>query len=105
LSSPSDLPNDIKAAFPEPSPAVQITPLLGAAPSEHLRTLYSLYVAQIATIVWAGAAEWELRKSIVVGLALARQKGESDEEEIAVEREIFRGIMEGLQNLMKGENV
>lgn len=90
--------------LPEPSPAIQLTPLFGSAPSEHQQTLYSLYVSQIATIIWKHESQRGLescRRSVVVGLALS--KLDSPEGEIRAEREVFEGVMSMLYDLLRLE--
>ncbi|KAF7323043.1 hypothetical protein HMN09_00084200 [Mycena chlorophos] len=87
-ASPDDLP--------EPSPAIQLTPLLGQAPSEHMHTLHSLYAAQIATIVWFAASNNPLditRRSVIVGIALRKTNADPDETLSEHERAIFGGVM------------
>ena len=81
--------------LPEPSPAIQLTPLLGSAASEHLQTLHGLYVSQIASIIWAHDAQTgadDMRRSVVVGLALAK-RADGEESVTTAERETFEGIM------------
>lgn len=92
-----DQPDEL--VLPAPSPAIQLTSLLGSAPSEHLQTLYSLYASQIATIVWTEEAQHGLdgqRRSVVVGLALYRHEGDGDGE-----REVFEGVMSMIYDLLK----
>jgi len=76
--------------------------LLGSAPSEHLQTLHSLYVTQIATLVWISEPETAMgsgRKGVVVGLALKKQEvGEGLSEN---ERDVFYGIMSLVQDMLK----
>ncbi|KAG8217712.1 hypothetical protein J3R82DRAFT_5868, partial [Butyriboletus roseoflavus] len=76
--------------LPSPSPAIQLTPIFGSAPSVHMQTLYSLYAAQIATLVWL-ATGGEPR-SVVVGIALWRSEEEQQN---------FYGVMEALQTMLK----
>lgn len=90
--------------LPEPSPAIQLTPLFGSAPSEHLQTLYSLYVSQIATIIWRHESQRGLessRRSVVVGLALSKLG--SQEGEMRAEKEVFEGVMSMLHDLLQLE--
>lgn len=90
--------------LPEPSPAIQLIPLFGSAPSEHQQTLYSLYVSQIATIIWKHEAQRGLessQRSVVVGLALS--KLDSQEGRVQAERDIFEGVMFMLQDLLRLE--
>ena len=96
LSSESSL-------LPEPSPAIQLTPLFGSTPSEHQQTLYSLYASQIATIIWRHESQRGLescRRSVIVGLALSKLDSQG---EIPVEREIFEGVMSMLHDLLRPE--
>ncbi|KAF8910992.1 hypothetical protein CPB84DRAFT_1763076 [Gymnopilus junonius] len=92
----SDHPDTL--VLPEPSPAIQLTSLLGSAPSEHLQTLYSLYASQIATIVWTEEAQHGLdgqRRSVVVGLALNK-----NERDGGGETEVFESVMSMLHDLL-----
>ena len=84
--------------FPAPPAGIQLTPLLGGSPSEHLQTLHSLYAAQIATIIWVEEEKRSLavdRRSVVVGIALRKAKATGDELD-ADERNIFHGVMHHL---------
>jgi len=88
----------------EPSPAIQLTSLLGVAPSTDLQTLQFLYAAQIATIIWAEESQMGLesfRRSVIIGLALAksneRETGEGSQ------REVFEGVMSMVHMLLKGK--
>ncbi|KAH9484365.1 hypothetical protein JR316_0003846 [Psilocybe cubensis] len=90
-----------KLILPESSPAIQLTPLLGSAPSPHQQTLHSLYASQIATIVWTEEALLgleRLRRSVVVGLALCQRQGEDDPQG---EQEVFQGVMSMLYDLLR----
>ncbi|KAF9535275.1 hypothetical protein CPB83DRAFT_801489 [Crepidotus variabilis] len=91
LDKVSDPEQPNALSFPEPSPAIEQTPILGRSPSEDLQTLHSLYVAQIATIIWTEEAKLrsDSRRSVVVGLAFAKQA----ESQQALEREQFESIM------------
>jgi proteasome assembly chaperone 3 len=93
-----------RQTLPLPPAALQLTTLLGSAPSEHMHTLYSLYASQIATIIWTMESEGPLevsRRSVVVGLALRK----SDETSLSSmglterERSIFQGVMTMLYEL------
>ncbi|KAG2349786.1 hypothetical protein BDR05DRAFT_986195 [Suillus weaverae] len=77
---------DSESGLPAPPAAIQLTPLLGGASSEHLQTLHSLYAAQIATIIWVKEAKKMAvdRRSIIIGIAL-RKEGD--------ERKTFHGVM------------
>jgi len=88
-------PND--QPLPPPPAAIQLTPLLGNAPSEHMQTLHSLYASQIATIVWTAESEGSLevhRRDVVVGIALRKSDGGDGE------RKVFVGIMALLRDLL-----
>jgi hypothetical protein len=86
-----------------PSPAIQLTNLLGSAPSDHTQVLHSLYAAQIATIIWTEEAKIGLdRKSVVVGLALSRVDGQTDEITL-VEKELFQDVMTMIYDLVKSK--
>ncbi|RDB21439.1 hypothetical protein Hypma_011672 [Hypsizygus marmoreus] len=89
--------------LPPPPAAIQLTPLLGSAPSEHMQTLFSLYASQIATIVWVQQSTHSLtpsRRSVVVGLAL--RKSEETEDGGITEREktVFEGVMSMLYEVL-----
>ncbi|KAG2111644.1 uncharacterized protein F5147DRAFT_633077 [Suillus discolor] len=90
----ADLDEDSTNGLPAPPAAIQLTPLLGGASSEHLQTLHSLYAAQIATIIWVEEAKKMAvnRRSVVVGIALHRD---------ADERNTFHGVMNHLYRLVK----
>lgn len=93
----------VPGQLPSPSPAIQLTNLLGSAPSEHIQTLHSLYASQIATLVWlsepSSAADLG-RKSAVVGLAL--KKLESGEDGLSEnEKAVFHEIMGLVQGMLK----
>lgn len=89
--------------LPPPPAAIQLTPLLGNAPSEHMQTLHSLYTAQIATIIWtaesAGAMEID-RRNVVVGIALRKSDGDADEGLSEKERMVFLDVMDMLRELL-----
>ncbi|KAG2078226.1 hypothetical protein BDR04DRAFT_1087977 [Suillus decipiens] len=84
---------DLTTGLPAPPAAIQLTPLLGGAPSEHLQTLHSLYAAQIATIIWVEEAKKMAveRRSVIVGIAL--RDGD--------ERKTFHGVMDHLNRLIQ----
>jgi len=95
-------------SLPQPSPGIQLTPLLGSSPSEHHQTLQSLYACQIATIVWQspthGGGLDGSRRPVVVGLALKKVSDAGVGCELSEgERETFRGIMQMLQGMLQGE--
>ena len=89
--------SDPHAPLPAPSPAIQLTPIFGSAPSAHLQALYSLYVAQIATLVWltVGGAP----RSVVVGIAL--EKKHTEEVMNEEEQRTFHGVMAALRALLQ----
>jgi proteasome assembly chaperone 3 len=64
-----------------------------------MQTLYSLYAAQIATLVWL-AIGGEPR-SVVVGIALRKSRGDEDGELGEDEQQTFHGVMEALQTILK----
>ncbi|OBZ75807.1 hypothetical protein A0H81_04307 [Grifola frondosa] len=67
--------------LPVPPPSIQLTPLLGNAPSQRLHTLHSLYTSQIATLVWTAEAEGPVdtdRRAVVVGIALVQSAETAD---------------------------
>ncbi|KAF9464772.1 hypothetical protein BDZ94DRAFT_1255854 [Collybia nuda] len=82
--------------LPQPPVAIQLTPLLGRAPSEHMQTLHALFTAQIATIIWMhesrGSSE-TARRDVVVGLALDQSGGKDGVGLTDRERDTFQGVM------------
>ncbi|KAF9454557.1 hypothetical protein P691DRAFT_770452 [Macrolepiota fuliginosa MF-IS2] len=92
----------VPGQLPQPSPAIQLTNLLGGASSEHDQTLRSLYISQIATLVWMSESSSALdlgRKSVIVGLAL--KQGEDGENGLSKsERSVFHGIMALVQDML-----
>ncbi|KAF9792095.1 hypothetical protein BJ322DRAFT_12084 [Thelephora terrestris] len=93
------------STLPPPPPSIQLTPLLGSTPSDHLRTLYALYVSQVATIVWIAEAVGsmdERRRSVIVGLAL-KKSGEEDQGLSEAERGTFHQVMDMVGDLVKGK--
>ncbi|KAF9246325.1 hypothetical protein BU15DRAFT_39569 [Melanogaster broomeanus] len=93
--------------LPSPPAAIQLTPLFGSASSEHMQTLHSLYAAQIATLVWLAGDEELMggdRRSVIVGIALAKSQSVGEQELNEQERKVFHGIMDSLWSLIsKGE--
>lgn len=90
--------------LPPPPPGIQLTPLLGNAQSEHLRTLHGLYASQIATIIWASEAQAALgieRRNVVVGIALARIPRDEESGLSDAEREVFNGVMGMIKRSLK----
>lgn len=64
-----------------------------------MQTLYTLYAAQIATLVWL-ATGGEPR-SVVVGIALCRAEGHAEGGLSKEEQGTFHGVMEALQAILK----
>ena len=95
--------------LPVPPPSLQLTPLLGSAPSERIQTLHNLYASQIATLVWTmdGANVLEAdRRAVVVGIALAKTSGPVNSSDLTPQdRVVFYGVMEMVRELLgrKGE--
>ena len=90
------------STLPPPPPSIQLTPLLGSAPTGHLRTLHALYASQVATVIWiaeAGGSMDERRRSVIVGLAL-KKSGEEDQGLSEVERGTFHQIMGMIKDLV-----
>ncbi|CCM04605.1 uncharacterized protein FIBRA_06787 [Fibroporia radiculosa] len=90
--------------LPIPPPAIQLTPLLGHAPSEHMQTLHSLYASQVATLVWTSGAEVALeteRRAVVVGLALRKSDDASGVGLSEHERKVFYGVMDVVKELLR----
>ena len=93
------------STLPPPPPSIQLTPLLGSAPTDHLRTLYTLYASQVATMIWvaeASGAMDERRCSVILGLALKKSGGEEDQGLSEAERETFHQVMGMVGDLVKG---
>ena len=93
--------------MPPPPSSIQLTPLLGAAPSAHLHTLHSLYTSQIATIVWEQAQiSGRPRTPVVVGVALKSlgvREPENQDENMGLsdeERETFIGVMDMVRDVL-----
>ncbi|KAH7913731.1 hypothetical protein BJ138DRAFT_1145399 [Hygrophoropsis aurantiaca] len=89
--------------LPPPPPAIQLTPLLGSAPSEHIQTLHSLYTAQVATLIWIAESEKYLennRRSVIVGIALKKSEGDASGDLSEHERNVFHGSMVLLQKTL-----
>ncbi|KAH9951451.1 hypothetical protein B0H21DRAFT_719065 [Amylocystis lapponica] len=87
-------PNAI--SLPTPPASIQLTPLLGNASTERLRTLYSLYASQLATNIWTAESEDMLegdRRMVVVGLALRRSVEAEGMGLSAHEKNVFYGVM------------
>ena len=63
-----------------------------------MHTLYSLYAAHIATLVWL-AIGGEPR-SVVVGIALRGSRRHEDRELGEDEQQTFRGVMDALRTIL-----
>ncbi|KAF8921211.1 hypothetical protein CPB85DRAFT_1381706 [Mucidula mucida] len=90
--------------LPPPPPAIQLVPLLGNAPSEHIQTLHNLFVSQIATLVWESESESMMqptRKSVVVGIALRKHNSSGIGGLDDSERATFSAVMGMVQDLLK----
>ncbi|PCH37979.1 hypothetical protein WOLCODRAFT_96223 [Wolfiporia cocos MD-104 SS10] len=102
-SPPHDPSQPNVTPLPTPPSAIQLTPLLGHAPSERIQTLHSLYASQIATIVWTSESTQALepeRRPIVVGLAL-RKSGEVEGMGLSEqERSVFYEVMDMVRELL-----
>ena len=91
-------------SLPPPSPSIQLTPILGQAPSEHGQTLHSLYASQVATLVWTaqGGGELDLgRRGVTIGIALRRlpEGGQTGSHEH--EQKVFYGVMKMVEEMFK----
>lgn len=102
---PSDSTSEIP--LPHPSTAINLKPLLGVAPSGHLQTLYSLYAAQVATLVWMSGADGSIgdnRRAVILGIALKSMGGaESGGSVSEQERQVFLGVMRTIRDLLAGK--
>ncbi|KAH7889367.1 hypothetical protein F5I97DRAFT_1843773 [Phlebopus sp. FC_14] len=89
-------------SLPRPPPAIQLTPLLGNAPSEHMQTLHSLYAAQIATLVWVSedVLVGDDRRNVVVGITLQKSTSNEIDGLDEHERKVFHAIMNTLCRLL-----
>ena len=101
---PPDPENPNVVTLPVPPPSLQLTPLLGSAPSDRVQTLHSLYASQIATLVWtmeeASVLESD-RRAVVVGIALAKTAALPDSSELSPhDRTVFYGVMEMVRELL-----
>ncbi|TFY72666.1 hypothetical protein EVG20_g346 [Dentipellis fragilis] len=86
-----------------PHPSIEVTSLLGSAPSAHEQQLHSLYASQIATLVWTAQQPEllnDMRRSVIVGVALKRQDpGVEDSQKR--ETETFLGVMDMTRELLQ----
>ena len=96
-SEQSEGASELDSSLPSPPPSIQLTPLLGSAPTEHIQTLHSLYASQAATLVWlSGEARGEERKPVIVGIALRKEEVWDE----VKERKTFMGVMKMLKELL-----
>ena len=99
---PPELSSDPSVlSLPPPSPSIQLTPILGQAPSEHGQTLHSLYASQIATLIWTAEAAGALesgRRGVIVGIALQKSPEQGSTEH---EQKVFLGVMGMITELLK----
>lgn len=71
-----------------------------------MQTLQSMYVAQVATLVWVAQSGEPLggrRNDVVVGIALKRKPGEGAEVEDA-QKATFRGVMDMVNELLSPDS-
>ena len=76
-------------------PSIDLTYLFGNAPSPDQQTLYSSYVAQIATLVWTSECDGQIGTShnpVVVGIALKPPR--SSEKPSDTDRATFLQVMD-----------
>ncbi|KAI0810970.1 hypothetical protein BC629DRAFT_1589711 [Irpex lacteus] len=101
LLPPEPSADPSEPSLPPPSPSIQLTPVLGQAPSEHGQTLHSLYASQIATLIWTAEAAGALdsgRRGVIVGIALQKSP---EEESTQHEQKVFVGVMRMVTELLK----
>jgi hypothetical protein len=70
-----------------------------------MQTLQSLYASQIATIIWTEESRMGLesfRRSVVIGLALAKSN-EQETGEGRSQREVFEGVISMVHMLLNGK--
>ncbi|KAI6005650.1 hypothetical protein EDD15DRAFT_2538545 [Pisolithus albus] len=90
-------------ALPAPPAAIQLMPLFGSASSEHLRSLYSLYAAQVATLIWCAGGHMlggSDRRSVIVGIALRQSTRTVEEGLDEHERKTFHETMQALASML-----
>ncbi|THH20775.1 hypothetical protein EW146_g627 [Bondarzewia mesenterica] len=100
---PSNL-NPSHRPLPPPPPSIELTPLLGNAPSPETQPLYSLYASQIATIIWTAESDGLLgssRRGVIVGIALKRRTGTPGESANADDTETFLSVMDMVFELLE----
>ncbi|KAI6036280.1 hypothetical protein BKA83DRAFT_107883 [Pisolithus microcarpus] len=91
-------------ALPAPPAALQLMPLFGSASSEHLRSLHSLYAAQVATLIWCAGGHTlggSDRRSVIVGIALRRSTPTVEEGFDEHERKTFHETVRVLASMLK----
>ncbi|KAI6118878.1 hypothetical protein EDD16DRAFT_1535054 [Pisolithus croceorrhizus] len=103
LLASSGASDSSRLALPAPPPALQLMPLFGSASSEHLRSLHSLYAAQVATLVWCAGGQalgGSDRRSVIVGIALRQSTQTAEEGFDEHERETFHRTMQTLADML-----
>ncbi|KDQ17460.1 hypothetical protein BOTBODRAFT_171944 [Botryobasidium botryosum FD-172 SS1] len=89
-------------ALPSPPAAILLTPLLGCAPSTHEASLYDIYAAQIATLVWT-CKDTHGRRAVIAGIALKRQRISPGEDGLTEQdRGVFAQVMDMVRVCMQG---
>jgi proteasome assembly chaperone 3 len=89
---------------PEPPASIQLTTLFGAAPSERIQTLHSIYATHVATLVWVSEAESIVpapRRPVIVGIALKLLREENSDEAYERDKDIFNAAMKLLRELLQ----
>lgn len=89
-------------ALPKPPPAVELSKVFGAAPSDEGDVLYSLYASQIAAMIWTNDSEDAIggeRRNVIVGLALKKVQNEGVPAED--DREIYAEVVEMVMELLE----
>ncbi|THH09464.1 hypothetical protein EW145_g1982 [Phellinidium pouzarii] len=102
LDPPSYTSDDIPLF--EPPSSIELIPLLGGAPSQHLAALHPLYASHIATLIWTvstQAGDGAGRPSVVVGLALKKRPGDDGgNASLSISTQnTFKGIMKMVSDL------
>lgn len=88
--------SDVDIVLPEPPASIVLSPLFGAPPPalgdspEDAQTLQSIYVSQIATLIWTHDPA-TTTKPVIVGLALKKLPGSSSDDDRR--RQVFLGVM------------
>ncbi|KAL7283601.1 hypothetical protein ACG7TL_003036 [Trametes sanguinea] len=104
---PPDPEHPNEHPLPDPPASIQLTPLLGSAPTERIQTLHSLYASQIATLVWTLEQASVLdadRRPVIVGIALAKSSEPEHSSELSAhDRAVFRGVMEMVREVVLRE--